>query len=164
MANDIKAFLETSLKREPIIAAFKQVPMLEGISTDALIALFISADERMVRKDTVIVKEGEQGHHLYIVGKGSVDVIVGHGKPEETVVATLGQYAFFGEMCVIEPIVRSATVVARETSFLYSISSASLNKLYQVWPDQHTVIMRNLVQGLARRIEALDPSLSAKAY
>lgn len=150
-------------RREPLLKVFNQMPLLEGISHDAMMALFVAAEEHMVRKGQIIVREGEQGRHLFIVGKGSVEVVRGLGTPGQISLAVLGQNEFFGDMCIIEPIVRTASISALQTSFLYAISSSSLNKLYQVWPDQHTIIMRNLARQLAKRIEVLDPDFPARA-
>jgi len=155
--------IEELAQREPLLKAFTHLPLLEGVSHDALLALFVAAEEHMVRKGQVIVREGEQGKHLFVVGKGSVEVVRGLGTPHQTVLAVLGQNEFFGDMCIIEPIVRTASISALQTSFLYAISSSSLNKLYQVWPDQHCLIMRNLARELAKRIEVLDSDFSARA-
>lgn len=155
--------LEELSQREPLLKVFALMPLLEGISHDALLALFVAAEEQMVRKGQIVVREGEQGKHLFIVGKGSVEVTRSLGTPHQTVLAVLGANEFFGDMCIIEPIVRTASITALQTSFLYAISSSSLNKLYQVWPDQHTIIMRNLARQLARRVEVLDPNFPCRA-
>lgn len=156
--------IETLLPRDPLLQAFQNIPLFEGLSGDALISLFIAAREDMVHTGEVIVKEGEPGDDLYLIGRGKVQVYKNHGQPNATLIASLGKNEFFGEMCVIEPIVRSATVIAEETSFLYTLNSNSLNKLYQVWPEQHTLMMKNLASNLAHRIEHLAPSFASRAH
>src|SRR5581483_3604116 len=60
--------------------------------------------------DTIIA-EGAEGKTAYLIVSGSVEVSVGEGS-QQKVLATLGPGEVFGEMCLIEPGPRSATVKA----------------------------------------------------
>jgi len=60
--------------------------------------------------DTIIA-EGEEGKTAFLIVSGSVEVIIGEGS-KSRVLATLGAGEVFGEMCLIEPGPRSATVKA----------------------------------------------------
>jgi len=151
-------------EREKIFIAFRKLHLFTGVPDDVLAVFYIASEEKIFRAGQIIVKEGEHGDELYIIGSGSVDVIVGHNTPNQTVVASLQTTDFFGEMCVIEPFVRSATVVARESTLLYALKSNCLNKVYQVWPEQQSIIMANLAGVLAHRIDALDPFFKDRAY
>jgi len=151
-------------KSDNLLSVFSHFPLFQGVPEEVLVVFFIAAEEELVRKGQLIVRENEQGDRLYFVGGGAVDVVKNHGQDHGTVLATLGENEFFGEMCVIEPIDRSATVVAREPSFLYSIKSSTFNKVYQVWPEQQIIIMNNLAKELAKRVEALDPSYLDRGY
>ena len=59
----------------------------------------------------VILSEGEEGNSAFLITAGSVEVIIGEGKKAKTV-ATLGEGAIFGEMSLLEPGPRSATIKA----------------------------------------------------
>jgi CRP-like cAMP-binding protein len=158
------AQLESLVAKEKIFSAFKEFPLFQGLPDDVLVVLFVAAQEEIFRSGQTIMKEGDHGQELYIIGDGAVDVLVHHGKPEEICVAKLKKGAFFGEMCVIEPSLRSATVLATETTLLYSIKSTCLNKVYQVWPEQQSTIMANLSRELSRRVQALDPTYFDRAW
>lgn len=93
-----------------------------------------------------------------------MDVVVHYGTPKQTQVGHLGENDFFGEMCVIEPTLRSATVFATETTFSYRIKSSTFNKLYQIWPEHQTTIMANLSRGLSARVIKDDPAHALTAY
>jgi len=110
------------------------------------------------------MKEGDHGQELYIIGDGSVDVCINYEQESKTVLAKLSKNDFFGEMCVIEPSLRSATVVAAETTLLYSLKSTSLNKVYQVWPEQQSTIMTNLAHQLSQRVQKLDDTYFSRAW
>ncbi|MEM9398647.1 MAG: cyclic nucleotide-binding domain-containing protein [Verrucomicrobiota bacterium] len=160
--NIVKA-MEALFSTSPVLNSFQNIPIFAELSQDALITLYVASHERVVHAGEVIVREGEPGDEMFIVGSGVVEVMKNISEDNVSVIATLGQNEFFGEMCVIEPIVRSATVVAKETCFLYSLTSNSLNKLYQIWPDQHTIIMKNLCRCLGERITKMDETFLARA-
>src|SRR4030095_5368682 len=61
-------------------------------------------------RDTII-SEGEARKQAFLIGSGSVEVSVGKEAKARTV-RTLGPGDVFGEMCLIEPGPRSATVKA----------------------------------------------------
>ena len=63
------------------------------------------------RAGDTILSEGEDGNTAFLIASGSVEVWVGHGENARTV-GTLGAGEVFGEMSLIEPGPRSATVKA----------------------------------------------------
>jgi len=149
---------------DKLLQNFRDVPLFQGLSDDALLVIFVAADERIFRAGEVVVKEGEEGEELFLIGRGAVEVTINFGSTKQTTVGKLGATDFFGEMCVIEPTSRSATVVATETTFIYSIKSSTLNKIYQIWPENQTTIMSNLSRGLAERVIKGDPDYELTAY
>jgi len=149
---------------QKLLENFRDVPLFQGLSDEALLVIFVAASEHIYRTGDVIVKEGEQGEELFLIVQGKVDVAINFGTPELTKVGTLGPKDFFGEMCVIEPTSRYATVFASETTFIYSIKSSTLNKLYQIWPADQTTIMSNLSRELVARVIKGDPDYLLTAY
>ena len=63
--------------------------------------------------DTIIA-EGDEGDTAFFIVSGSVEVTVGQGAKAKAV-GTLETGEVFGEMCLIEPGPRSATVKRRPT-------------------------------------------------
>ena len=67
---------------------------------------------RSFESGACIVKEGEPGHSFFILVEGEVEVVktngYGHGIP----LARLNGRTFFGEMCVVDPVPRAASVQA----------------------------------------------------
>ena len=155
---------DTSPAYTKLLNNLRNVPLFQGLPEDALLVIFVAAEEHIYRAGEVIVREGEQGEELFVIGQGKVDISINFGTPKQTKVGELGSKDFFGEMCVIEPSNRSATVFATETCFIYGIKSSTLNKLYQIWPEHQTTIMSNLSRGLAERVLKDDPAYSLTAY
>jgi len=146
------------------LAVFRGFPLFRGLPDEVLLMLFVAAQEFIAHKGDVIVREGEPGEELYIVGGGEVDVIVGYTTDTPVRLATLGPKECFGEMCIIEPMMRSATVVARGSAMLYSLRSTTFNKVYAVFPHYQAVIMANLARTLADRVQKIDRLYYDRAY
>ena len=106
-----------------------------------------------------ILAEGETGSLAYLLVSGTVEVIVGAGAKAKRV-ATLGAGEVFGEMSLLEPGPRSATVrtitgvECVQTSYDDFIASIQDN------PEQAIAFMKTLVRRLRQTNEmmaALDP-------
>ena len=107
-----------------------------------------------------IINEGDAGETAFYIVDGSVEVSIGLGKKERTVGA-LKAGEIFGEMSLIVPGPRSATVRAvtdvecLETSYDEFISAVKKN------PDQAVEFMKTLVQRL-RQMNAIMESLGPR--
>lgn len=159
----------TELRREvPAVAAaapatlgWEGVFIFEGLDRAALCALAVASNEIILSAGQTAFEEGQFGDSVWIVGDGSVEVVKSAGKPGQTVLAGLGPGTVFGEMCLVEGGLRSATVRARETSLLHCLTNATLHKFAQYWPGEHTRIIFNIARELSRRLRTLDASVVA---
>ena len=93
-----------------------------------------------------IVLQGQIGNGLYILVKGTAQVVRGG-----EVLATLGPGAFFGELAVIDQMPRMASVVAVDAITCLALASWDLIRLLEEQPT----ISLNLLRELAARIRAL---------
>ena len=64
-------------------------------------------------KNTIICRENEPGHSMYILLSGSVEVKINSYSDDAQSLVTLHKGSFFGEMSLLEKKPRSATVFAR---------------------------------------------------
>lgn len=127
-----------------------------GLDDEAIRYLSDLAGEERYLAGTVIVAEGEPGNRMFFLAAGRVVVVKDHGKAHPVVLAELGPGEFFGEMRLVESVVRSASVVAAEAVTVCTLKGTDLHRLYEQRPGQYGIVMLNLARDLSRRLRGLD--------
>lgn len=96
--------------------------------------------------ETVVI-EGTLGDSLYLILTGAADVVKGGRR-----LATLYPGEFFGEMSLVEPAARSATVVAAEASHLFRLPHFTLQNLLEEDPAAFNQVLVAIVRVLSERL------------
>ena len=107
----------------------------------------------------VILSEGEDDDSAYLIVNSSVEVVIGEGTKARTV-ATLGDGDVFGEMCLIEPGPRSATVRAATNTACAVMTYDDFVASMRDNPELAMEFMKTLVLRLRKMnemMENLDP-------
>lgn len=132
------------------------LPVFAGLDEAALQFLGGMAGEENHAADSVIVREGEPGDRVYFVCTGGVRVVmVTCGEPAVQL-AEFGPGDFFGEMSLVESVVRSASVIATKPTRVFTLRGTDFYKLYRQRPDQYGIVMLNIARDLTRRLRRLD--------
>src|SRR5688500_13909710 len=92
------------------------VELVAALDNGAITRLAQMAVVRDFQKGDVIVRENEAGVALYVIARGTVEVIKGLGSGNEQKLAELTEGSFFGEMALFDNHVRSASVRAVENT------------------------------------------------
>lgn len=102
-----------------------------------------------------ILSEGEEGSTAFLIVSGKVEVVVGAGAKAKTV-ATLRGGEVFGEMSLLEPGSRSATVKALDRTECLVTSYDDFMGSIQEDPAKAVAFMRTLVLRLRQTNEMLS--------
>jgi small-conductance mechanosensitive channel/CRP-like cAMP-binding protein len=94
-----------------------------------------------------VVRQGEAGHSMFIVGSGQVRVVL---EPDRREVATIDRGGYFGEMSLLTGEPRTATVVARGDAVVVEIDAELFRQLGARHP--HTIEQIGVV-AVTRRSE-----------
>jgi len=103
---------------------------------------------------TVLFREGEPGHEMYVVQSGSVHITRGKG-PLEKLLATLGQGEFFGEMSILNNAPRSATATVAEEARLLVIDPKTFDAMIR----GNAEIAVRMIKKLADRLGEADAQI-----
>lgn len=107
------------------------------------------------RKGEKIIREGERDGSLFVIVSGEVEVIKNLGRGSEKCLRRLGPLCYFGEMALIDDLIRSASVIAKEDTRALCLDQWDLRQEIVKYP----VLAIELLQMLNRRIQALEKSL-----
>lgn len=124
-----------------------EVSLFRALSRKELETLGRSADAVEVGAGQALVTEGETGREFYIVLSGEVSVTV-DGKE----VAVLKEGEWFGELAIIDPAPRDATVTTLTPCELLVIDGRRFAPLLTEVPT----LGQKIMVGLARRLREAD--------
>ena len=143
-------------------ALMQGVPIFAGLDSQGLDLLLQRVQEMTAAAGDLVIREGELGNRFFLIGSGSVRVCKKFDQTEEVELARLGTRDFFGEMCILETLPRSATVHAVVPSTLFSLPSAAFYHLYKSRPEQYCILLLNIARDLSRRLRHLDEAFAAR--
>jgi CRP-like cAMP-binding protein len=146
-----------------LLEALSAAPVLTGMSEDAHALIAEESDLRDFATGDLIVREGELGHAFFILASGKVEVVKRAGTVAEVTLCALAEGEFFGEMCILAPMPRAASIRAVGNVRAIEIKASTLHHLYQRMPDQYSIVLLNLARDLARRLSRLDEAYIARA-
>src|SRR5258705_7344317 len=121
----------------------------------------MSANKRVIAMRTIkfnagdtILSEGEIGDTAFLITAGSVEVSIGQGAKAKTV-GTLDAGEVFGEMSLIEPGPRSATVKAATDTECFVTTYDEFIASIQANPERAVEFMKTLVRRLRQMNERM---------
>jgi len=158
---------------EPMISieSLKNVEMLIGLSDEQLERVAAICEKKVYNAGDVIVRENDTSGDIYIIHKGSAEVILSGGQiTAETLVApgprsiiSLGQGQVFGEVALIDMGPRSATVrCTSDGTELYVIHRDDFIRLCEEDTDIGYKVMRNLAADLSFKLRHRNLSWKAE--
>jgi CRP-like cAMP-binding protein len=143
--------------------ALAAIPVLTGINASAQTLLAQEGSVHYFPPGAWIVREGDKGHSFFILVEGDVDVIKNAETPHAVTLATLRKGTFFGEMCVVDPVPRAASILALSPVTVIEIKAGTLYHLFKQMPDQYSIVILNLARDMARRLRKIDEAFAARA-
>ena len=103
----------------------------------------------------IIINEGERDDRLFILISGKVNVFKSYRTKKEKRLRTLDPPAYFGEIALIDELVRSATVVAIRDTRTLCLDKLNLDREI----EKNPIIAKKLLQLFNRRLLALEKTL-----
>lgn len=126
----------------------KRVPVFAGMSRECLLMTLATAENYPLQSGEVVFSEGDIGSSFYVLIAGQV-MVQKKREGEVVVLATLGPGECFGEMALVRNDVRSATVMATQTSVSMRFDRERIDSNVE---SAH-VIYRNIARILAARLD-----------
>lgn len=141
-------------KRDQLIELLADVPLFSACSKADLRIIARHATEVEAPADTVLVEEGETADTFFVLLNGEASVRRKGSAARSRRIATLGAGSYFGELALLDPAPRNATVAATTPVTLAAISARVFRTLLREVPAMN----EKLLTGLARRLREADAS------
>jgi CRP/FNR family transcriptional regulator, cyclic AMP receptor protein len=135
------------------VQALKRAPLFANLSRKELVQVARLTDDAEVPDGKVLCREGDLGREFFVLVEGSVEVATKGRR-----VATLGAGDFVGEISLLEPTPRTATVTAKTPLRLFVLTPKDFRRML----DENPSVERKVLRALARRVLELsrDPTLA----
>lgn len=137
------------------VAVLQRVPMFSAVPGHTLAALARMLEEVRVPDGTTFIERGQLEDWLYVVAEGKVRVHIG-----TRVLVDRGPGDIIGELAVLAPAPRSASVTALEPSLLLKLRRLPFDEILEDRPEMARAVMAALadrLQQLANRDAAELP-------
>ena len=105
-----------------------RIPVFAPLSESEIERLAANAKSRVYAAGESIVEQGADGTSMFVIVRGSVNVVLRRGQKIE-VINSLGEDDFFGEMSLLTGQPRSATVVATSETEVLQIGKRALKPI-----------------------------------
>jgi voltage-gated potassium channel len=132
----VLADLPPTLRRELSMVLkgdlIERVSFLKGASRELIHELCAKLEPVVFTPGDVILRAGEHGRHIYFISSGSVDVLKEDG---QTLIRTLSEGDFFGELALLHGQPRTATIRAVGYCDLYMLDRKVFARTLKRYPE-----------------------------
>ena len=139
-------------RRDWFLERLGRIPMFAACSKKELAVIGRQADDLRFEPGKVLVREGAPGSELFLILDGKASVTV-RGRD----VGTIGPGDFFGELAVLDPAPRDATVTALTPMEALVVGRREFSALVAEVPP----LANKLLVGMARRLREADRKLNS---
>ena len=135
------------------VRALKSIPLFRGLPLRDLERLAGKAHEVSHQPGDVVIKEGTTGSSVYLIVSGRAEV---RRRGAKRRLRLLGAGDFFGELSIVSPSLRSASVVALEPSTMLVLQGHD----FRIALRSNISMAHKLVTVLAERLRTLTDDLA----
>lgn len=124
------------------VAHLRHVPLFSATPDHVLAGLATALDEVQLASGEVLMREGDVEDWLYVVISGTVEVV----RPDRRV--ELGPGSVVGELAVLDPRPRTATVTALTPVTVFRLSKPGFDEAVRSRPEVALGVISELVRRL----------------
>jgi len=130
------------------IDSLRSLPLFSEVAEADLRRLAEHLIERRFPRDATLIQEGQPGDYMYVLREGRVKVTKLSGAGREKILEILGEGAFFGEMALLDPPERSASVKSLDPVRVLALSRKGFLQALERSPGLAMAVIRELARRL----------------
>jgi hypothetical protein len=133
------------------ILLLRGIEIFETLSVSELAAVSSVTEEQVYPPGEIVIKEGNTGETMYLIIKGEVSVIKGHGGDHEIELDRISAGDYFGEMALFEDVLRSATIRTEQESHFLVLHKQEFKEIVREYPQIALTICK-VLSGRIRKL------------
>ncbi|MEJ2746985.1 MAG: ATP-binding protein [Anaerolineae bacterium] len=141
------------------------IPLLHNafpeLNYEDITTLSQAAGSQAYAAGTDILREGEKGTTLFVLGEGQVDILV-QANDQEILIDSVGPGCYFGEMAFLGETTRTATIRATTDCHVLTIDEKDFMPVARANPNLLRNLLRQIIGHLRRNDQAVINELNAK--
>jgi CRP-like cAMP-binding protein len=138
-------------------AMLRDVGLFGGLSDETLTILARELPTKHVETGEIVVAEGGTAREMYVVIGGELEVVKQTAGGGDVRVALFGPGDWFGEMAIVDPQPRSATVRAVAPTMVLEVTAEDVERLlYRKDLKSYALFIMNIARELSRRLRVAD--------
>jgi SulP family sulfate permease len=137
----------------------KEFKLFRELTENDMAGLAACIGEMSLQQGEKAFSHGQQGDEIFLVRRGSVQVMLPLDGGKRHHLATIGQGGFFGELAFLDCGIRSADVEAKVPTDLFVLSRARFNELARANATLGVQIFARLSLTIAERLRQTDAEL-----
>ena len=142
--------------------SLRRIKMFRALGPADIDALLGAMEKRMFDSGSIVFHQGATGDTLVVVMDGILRVEVTDHEGITATVGTIQSGEVVGEMAVIDPAPRSASVIAATDVVLLELSRAGLDRLRKTTPSATAGIVGGTIADVTRRLRTVNKRIDAE--
>jgi ribosome-associated toxin RatA of RatAB toxin-antitoxin module/CRP-like cAMP-binding protein len=139
---------EPTMNDQLMLEALRPSKLAVELTDEQCRRLAAAMQLRDLKQGEVLVREGEDDHHFYLIVSGKLGVIKSFGTPEQVTLNTLAAGDFAGEMSWLDGSRRYASLVAMDATRVLGLEREKLEALLDTDPHLVYRVMRAIVRAV----------------
>lgn len=141
------------------IESLKSIGLFRELTSAELAKIAPLFFEKAYTKNSTLFVEGMTGEVLYVIRKGSVQILKKGADNQDVILATLKEGEFLGEMSLIDNRPRTATARVAEDSTLMAMTKKTFTTLLEKHPDIALKIIMVFLKIANERLRKANESI-----
>ena len=134
----------------------KKINWFIELPDDLFAALAQKVHKRILSKDEILFKKGDEGNSLFIINSGRVKIVTQDSQDNEVVLNQVGAGEIIGEMALLDYEPRSAGVVALEETTIMELSREDFMEILAAQPELALSVIRGLIARLRHNTSYIE--------
>ncbi len=126
-----------------IMDEISTLPLFSGLSKVQQARMLPLLDKNIFPRGDTICNQGDKAEMIYLVNKGSAELIQEDRNGHSVVVSTLTKNVFYGAIEILEETTFSSSMIAAEKTEIISLSHSGLYKLLHYRPELVRLFLKN---------------------